>query len=320
MIPTVPKPAPERTFVVAASILGIFALIQLIGVVVVLAPQVRFSSNVSPSAAQANSGNATVTPEGRASEDAIAAANRFLDEADQARARGDIQAGLEALAEADHAYPNDPGILFQMGVTLEQAGKRVEATSVYNAILALPANPSNPARERFGRQAQNRLSVIGGGGAGGPAAPSRTLMRDSVGIPIGSMMGIVDSRVVDSEPGFKHLRVATKADPAEEIDPGELQVAVFFYEQNDTGEVLRADSAVQSEWLSPPTDWSNDEPELVDIRYPLPADDRGDLPPLEYHGYVLGIYYRGELQDSRAEPVSLLEEFPLALTLNTEGL
>ncbi len=319
MIPTVPKPAPERTFVVAATILGIFALFQLIGAVVVLAPQVRFSSSASAPAPVAGDPTSTSSAEqsGTAPDEAIAAANRYLAEADAARSRGNLQAALEALAEADHVYPNDPGILFQMGVLLEEAGKRVEAMNVYQAILALPENPGNPARADFGAQAEARLQALSGGT---PGAPPTTLMRDGVGIPIGSVVGIVDSRIVDSEAGYKHLRVATKASPADTIDPGELQVAVFFYEQNDHGEVLRSDASVQSEWLSPPTDWSNDEPELVDIRYAMPADDRGDLPPLSYYGYVLGIYYKGELQDSRAEPVALLDEFQLKLTLQEDGL
>ena len=42
----------------------------------------------------------------------------------------------------------------------------------------------------------------------------------------------------------------------------------------------------------------------------LPLADRGDLPPLQYYGYVVGIYYNGELQDQRAVPVSLLDKFP----------
>jgi hypothetical protein len=41
----------------------------------------------------------------------------------------------------------------------------------------------------------------------------------------------------------------------------------------------------------------------------MPPTDRGDLPPLQYYGYVVAIYYKGELQDQRAEPVSLLDQF-----------
>ncbi len=320
VIPTVPKPAPERTFVVAATILGIFALLQLIGAIAVLAPQVRFSTATSSTGSNPGvpaPGTAPVAGLPASPDEAIVAANRFLAEADAARSRGDLQGALEALAEADHVYPNDPGILFQMGMMLEDAGQRVEAENVYQAIVALPADPGNPARADFGAQAEARLQAFS---TGAPGAPPATLMRDGVGIPIGSLMGIVDSRIVEGEAGYKNLRVATKASPAETIDPGELQVAVFFYEQNDQGEILRSDSSVQSEWLSPPTDWSNDEPELVDIRYSMPADDRGDLPPLQYYGYVMGIYYKGELQDSRAEPVALLDEFQLKLTLRDDDL
>jgi hypothetical protein len=37
--------------------------------------------------------------------------------------------------------------------------------------------------------------------------------------------------------------------------------------------------------------------------------------PNTFYGYVIGIYYNGELQDSRAVPVKLVRDFPPPLFL-----
>ncbi len=314
MIPTVPKPAAERTLVVAAAVLGLFAMVQLIAAVVALAPQVRFTTD------QAASGD--VSPAGQVADpdalfaaptaDVVSRAQELYSTASEAFTTGDYQAALNALGEADHLVPNEPGILIQTGAVLEAMGKRVEAADVYRRILAVPEDPANPALPALRQQAEARIAALEGGATGD--VPPAAMMRDEIGIPIGSVLGIIDARIDDTDVGFKHLKIATKASQAETVEPGELKVAVTFYEQNDYSEVVPTTSGMKSEWLTPAIDWADGEPELLDVRYSLPADDRGDLPPLQYYGWVLGIYYKGELQDSRAEPVSLLDEFPLPLT------
>ncbi len=319
MIPTVPKPAAEKTFVVAAVILGLFAFVQLIAAVVALAPQVRFTTEGSRSdGAAAGTGSpgapTTTAAAGTPTEQVIARAQSLLEQGNEARGGGDLQAALNAFGEADHLVPNEPGILIQMAGVLEAMGKRVEAAEAYQAILALPVNPANPDFPAIRLQAEQRAAALRGGAASEGGAPSASLMRDEIGIPIGSSLGIIEARIDDSDAGFKHLKIATKATQTETIEPGDLKIAVTFYEQNDYSEILPTTSGMKSEWLTPEIDWANGEPELVDVRYSMPADDRGDLPPLQYYGWVLGIYYKGGLQDSRAEPVTLLDEFPLPLT------
>jgi tetratricopeptide (TPR) repeat protein len=310
VIPTVPKPAAERTLVVAALVLGTFAMVQLIAAVVALAPQVRFTTDTRTTESPVASASAAAP-----SASAVERAQTLYVAANEAFTQGDLQVALDAVGEADHLVPNEPGILVLTGTVLEATGRRVEALEVYGRILALPVDPANPDFATMRGQAEARLAALEGGAPGAVGnAPSAALMRDEIGIPIGSVIGIVDARIADEEAGFKHLRIATKASQAVTVDPGELKMQITFYEQNDFSEILPTTSGLKSEWLSPLIDWANGEPELLDVRYSLPADDRGDLPPLQYYGWVLGIYYQGELQDSRAEPVSLLDEFPLALT------
>jgi hypothetical protein len=140
-------------------------------------------------------------------------------------------------------------------------------------------------------------------------------MRDEVGIPVGSTLGIVDAKLTDAEPGFKTLNLSTKANPSTPLDSPttNVKIVVHFYEQNDHGDVAETESRIASEWVSSPIDWANGDIELLKVKYRMPPSDRGDLPAVQYYGYVVGVYYKGELQDQRADPVSLLDQFPLKI-------
>lgn len=302
-----PRPPAERTFVVAVTVLSIAAVVQLIAVVVALAPQVNLDrigqSFARPAAEPAPS--IAVDP-------AIAQkANSFLEEAAQFRAQGNFNGALQAVNEADRLVPNRAGILMQMAHDQASLGKNAEAAEVLKRILALPeGDPTDAAIRDQARAALAQIGDVASPAAAAPApAKDSGAMRDDVGIPIGSVMGIIKAELVDGEPGQKNLRVATKAASDQKIDSQKFVATVDFYEQDDTGELQHAD-AQMTEWLSLPATWANGEPELFQTKYRMPLADRGDLPPMQFYGYVVAIYYNGELQDQRAEPVSLLDKFP----------
>ncbi len=315
------RPPAERTFVVAAIVLGAFALVQVIAAVLVLAAKLDLDEIGRRLAAR--NAAAPAAPAAPVAPDAASAqkANSLMAEADEFRAKGNFRGALEAVTEADRLVPNRPGILLQMASDQASLGATAEATALLKRIVALPA-PADPAEAGFVAQARAALAQISNADAPpttADAPPTVTPdkagagVRDEVGIPIGSVMGIVSVQLVEPKPGQKSLRVATKASTEEKIDPMKFSATVDFYEQDDSGQIQHAD-ARQTEWMSRPVNWAKGEPELFQTAYQPPAADRGDLPPVQYHGYVVAIYYNGELQDSRAEPVSLLEQFPPPLT------
>lgn len=305
---SLPRPPAERTFVIAVTVLSIAAVAQLIAVVVALAPQVNLDrigqSLAARPAADPAAPPAPVDP-------ALAQkANSYLEEAAQFRAQGNFNGALQAVTEADRLVPDKPGILMQMAHDYASLGKNPEAVGVLKRIVALPAG-TDPAEAPIREQAKAALAQMGDVAEPTAEAPAKDsgAMRDDVGIPIGSVMGIVKAELVDAEPGQKNLRVATKAASNQKIDSQRFVATVDFYEQDDSGELQHAD-AQMTEWLSLPATWANAEPELFQTKYRMPLADRGDLPPLQFYGYVVAIYYNGELQDQRADPVSLLDKFP----------
>jgi hypothetical protein len=104
-----------------------------------------------------------------------------------------------------------------------------------------------------------------------------------------------------------------------------MKLHVFFYEKDEGGEVQLTESKVVSQWISPPVNWADNEPELLDVTYILPdsslpgsAASNGS-PGRTFAGYIVGIYYNGELQDTRADPGNLVKKFPLPLYLKQEA-
>jgi hypothetical protein len=312
-----PKAPAERTFVVAVTLLSLAAIAQLFAVVIALAPQIDLASighSLAPRATSAPAA-APAAPAAVTAENAQQA-NALMNEAEQFRTEGNFRGALEAVTEADRLVPGKPGLMLQMAHDYVQLNKVPEAIAVLNRIVALPPS-SDPTDAAYQEKARAAIAQLGGTVAPASAAPATAAApaapaspADDVGIPIGSVMGIVSADMVNGEPGQKNLRIATKAGRGQQIDGQKFVATVDFYEQDDHGQLQHNDAPQVTEWLSYPINWANGDPELFQTKYRMPPADRGDLPPLQYYGYVVGIYYNGELQDQRAEPVSLLDKFP----------
>lgn len=321
------SPPRDSTLTTALVILGVIAALQFTAGIIALAPELgSMAARVQSAPDEIVVPTEAVLPADPVLPDeaTIAQANLLLEQADRSRSVGDLQTALESLAGADALVPNEPGILFQMAVVQEELGRRPLALQLLQRLVEIPATQTDPAYADIRQQALLMLSTAAAEAptsvdpatamttSPGTSAPR---LRDEVGVPIGSVLGIVDCRLMDGEPGFKSLRIATKADPNESIDSARMNVVVNFYELTDLGEVVQNTEPSMWEWLSPPVDWANSEPELLEVKYKLPDNIVDGVLPVQFYGYIVGIYYNGELQDSRAEPTALLDQFTMELTL-----
>ncbi len=136
--------------------------------------------------------------------------------------------------------------------------------------------------------------------------------RDDVDLQLGSTLGIIECKLMDGKPIGRTLRVAMKARPGSSVDVQNIKIHVYFYEKTNDGEVVLTDASIRSEWLSPPVNWNNGNPQILDVLYSGPQASPN---PNTFYGYVVGIYYNGELQDTRAVPVRLARDFPPPLFL-----
>lgn len=123
-------------------------------------------------------------------------------------------------------------------------------------------------------------------------------------MPGAPVLQILNARLEGNDEGSKKLRVTIKSSPKETIDVPQVKVQVYFYDE-DSGEIIPSKSQVTSSWNSPPIDWKNGEPELLEVSYiPETAD-----PGIKFAGYLIAVYYKGDLQDCRADPPRLKKLF-----------
>ncbi len=141
-------------------------------------------------------------------------------------------------------------------------------------------------------------------------------MKDEYGLQPGATLAIVEAKLRDVRKNAKSLRVAVKSRPDQKVlDPGtNVRLSVSFYEKTEDGEIVLTEANILSQWISQPLDWAENLPEILDVQYPLP-DPANGVTGRTFFGYTVGVYYDGELQDSRADPGSLDKQFPLPLYL-----
>lgn len=316
------------TFRVSAALLGIFFILQIGMVALHFAPLLqkdivkKITANtstpveqVAPVSAPVVTVQSTLQPvksEDQIDEALMQRITRLVDESDKAFRVGDYDVGLGKIQEADKLLPSDPGVMLRIGRLQEKKGDITAASESYKKVLALP-DLSTDLRA----QTQRKIGML----SLPESAPVPTVLaseagadvRDEFGLQPGANLGIIETIQNDGPNNTKVLRISIKSRPQQAIDPRLMAVHVFFYERDEAGQIQLTNSQVITEWISPPIDWGNNEPELLNAIYTPAAN-----PAFTYVGYVVGIYYKNDLQDTRADPGSLAADHPLALYLSSQ--
>ncbi len=314
------------TFVVAASLLGVAAVAQLVAVLVYFGP--GFAGTTAPRPVEAHQAaapppvQAPAVPAASAPPDAAADASqaRFVElmkEAGKLEAGGSPGDALVPLEEALALQPRNPEILARMGSLHERLGQNELAEDMWKNLLEL-----GPDGGRFLDVAEIRLRLLRQQGAGAPTAAGGLELRDQVGLQPGSSLGVVDLKVTESKgsgaSALKNLRLAVKARPGEEIDARDVRINVTFYEMLN-GEIVPTTSRVESSWFTMPVDWKDDGLEILEVKYEVPKMGADGGPAPKFYGYMVNIYNKGQLQETRADPVDLQELYPPPLNEGQEN-
>ncbi|MFI0348100.1 MAG: hypothetical protein ACH346_04945 [Chthoniobacterales bacterium] len=134
-------------------------------------------------------------------------------------------------------------------------------------------------------------------------------------LPQGAALGIINVQHSTGPEEEQILKIGIKSRPQEAISVPEVKVQVYFYDEQD-GEIVASKAPVASRWLSPPVDWKDGEPELLEVTY-QPDNNNANA---HYIGYIVAIYYKGELQSYRANPVKLTTQFPIKVYIGGNDL
>lgn len=297
------------TFIVAASLLGVAAVAQLVAILVYFGPgfkQAYAASSPAPVAAEsaAPSPAPDTAEAGNAAEQARM--TELVAEADKLEAGASPGDALVPLEEALAMKPDNAELLARVATLHERLGQSELAQAGWQKLVDL-----GPAAGNLFDVAEVRLKLLEGPGGNDAGLE----LRDQTGLQPGSALGVVDLKVTDdgspSAP-IKDLRLAVKARPGETIDVRDVRINVTFYETFN-GEIVPTMSRVQSMWFTTPVDWKGEGVEILEVKYELPRIGPDGGPPPDFYGYVVNIYHRGQLQETRAEPAELQELFPAPL-------
>lgn len=332
----IPKQTVGRTFFYAIIVLGVVALIQ-VGAVswafikrfhttprdtsialrgmptpgpdepALKFPETQPLGNESPATSLPAP---TPIPEGQIHPGLSPAQGRLNDLIDQARAlsdRGDMNTALIRLHEALAQAPNDPRVLSEIALAYEKLGTADKAMDYWQQI----ENLGKDAAGSYYDMAMARLSPPDIG----TESTTGSSKYDSEGFLPGSDMALVDITKTDSSdtPGKKFsLRVPVKSRPGTHIDVQDVSLYVIIKDRLDDGSIVRTTANVTNGWITSPPNWNQNNIQILQVGYSAASldSDAGKAEKRTYYGYIALIYYKGKLQDARAEPASLLTQFP----------
>lgn len=329
--PPIPRQPIGRTFVAAITLLGIFAALQVLAVLWRFLPLV--SQQVAESAAARQLTQAGTVEEKEAVKPyrpppkpapGTEEAKALRAQADKMFRVGEFEQSLQFLNEAAELVPDDPQTLFRQAQTLDRLDRFEEAAMALQAFLKHPDLPADIRQQcekkleqyaAMAKTASPSSMAPAGSATGTEEMDSGSPLRDDVGLQPGSSLGIIDARLRDGEGGKKVLSVAIKSRPGVNVAYEDFELHVSFYEETPEGEIVMTDSPLPYQWISPPIDWKDNEPEIFQMEYTPPSAGEDASAGRKFAGYTVGVYYNRELQDSRADPGRLDKQVPMPLYL-----
>jgi tetratricopeptide (TPR) repeat protein len=226
-------------------------------------------------------------------------AERLVDQARRARVAGDMGRAILKLEEALLQSPDDPSVFYELGLAHEQMGVFDTASAYYEKVFQL-----------------------GVSGAGSLYEIAAAKLRDGFEQP-GDMLGkLALGRVrIFNDPNHEGgeqviLSIPVQKAPGAEVETGEIEVSVIFFNRNAKGEILQLEekSWVTQQWVSLPFDWAGGE-ETLRMNYVIPRQDGVTshlFGALSYYGKVVSLLYKGEVLDVQAWPRDLAARIPQA--------
>ena len=89
-----------------------------------------------------------------------------------------------------------------------------------------------------------------------------------------------------------------------------VRIVVSFYDKTKDNEMKPTDARTSYSWLTASEDWTDPTPKFLAATYVRPKTQSSSAEGRKYGGFVVRVYFDGQLQDARATPPELLTLFP----------
>ena len=219
-------------------------------------------------------------------------AELLVEEGRKARIAGDMGMAIVKFEEALKQSPDDPTVLFEMGLVHEAMGVYGEAADYYEKVFQLGVSGAGELYEAAAAKLRDGFDQ-----------PADMLGK----IALGRVRIFNDAKAKDGQRVV--LTMPVQKAPGEEVDAQEIEVAVTFFNKTDKGKIvqLEDDSWAEPSWVSLPFDWAGGE-ETLRMNYRIPIRDAQTahlFGELTYYGQVVTLSYKGEVLDVQAWPRDL---------------
>lgn len=106
--------------------------------------------------------------------------------------------------------------------------------------------------------------------------------------------------------GQKNVAVKIGVAPRPKIPKGEVEIRVSFFDLTPSNEMRPTEAEVNYEWLTPVRDWTDPSPKYLVATYEGAGPSRKPADRARYGGFVVRVYFDGQLQAERSEPKGLV--------------
>src|SRR5436190_1519258 len=133
-----------------------------------------------------------------------------------------------------------------------------------------------------------------------------------IGVRNGSVLTITEtalSEIADSN-AHNHIALKIGVRPRPGTQNGHnVKIKVDFYDLTNENKLRPTDARVSYNWLTSATDWSDGTTKYLVANYIRPKNQTSLVDGRRYGGFIVRVYFDGQLQDSRGTPSDLLALF-----------
>lgn len=279
----------------------------------------------------------------------------LLEQARGLRQSGDTNSALARLRDAQAIAPDNPMLIAETALTYESMALNDRAFEQWQRLYDLGEAVGAlyyMAEARIHHVPAAASSAAPGRNAAvdRPPADAGDGFQESSVLKIVNL-GLEEMNDPNAEKKLG-LKISVKNKPGFMVDPRRVKIEARFFDMLDGKEVVITNAVTGFAWLTAPVNWANDETEILQTTYlrpridpaavtptpaptptpkprrgrrgknaaepapePSPAPPPAPAPIRTYQGYIVCLYYNGELQDQQAAPVTLLQQFRPPLTL-----
>ncbi|MEO6789167.1 MAG: hypothetical protein ABI318_23840 [Chthoniobacteraceae bacterium] len=231
----------------------------------------------------------------------------LIEEGKLLRGSGDTAGALAKFREASALQPGNASAIAEQAYTFEKMSLPDKAADQWKRVLAMGDRAGayySAAKSKLETAVKETMHTTSGGG---PEIPQGKVLA------IGSTV-IAEEQDPSAAKKFA-LSLPIRVRMAEQVAVRDVKVLVLFYEKANGKDIAKTIANVSHHWTTPPVDWKDGDTETLDVDYELSAV-QARTEHREYYGYIVRLYYRGELQDTKAEPASLSQKFPAPYALS----